>query len=257
MPSAPTWRVLSPGLVDRLAESPEPAARWIALTELLARDPTDSEVIRTHQQVLDAPLTEDLLGRLVPWEVENPISGHDRPAFAPNLLGLLTDLGVTAADDERIRASHAAMLAHQAPDGRFLAFGRTRVLPEPVWAALPCDSHAILETLVRAGAVSDPRVIRALERLAADLTDTSQLPDAARTLLGIWRDYGVVKPYPFGHGRQFKTVKWPATWYSARAAAPRCSPGGPPSRGRGGVVRHGIQHGPGRDGCPALGLLGV
>jgi hypothetical protein len=37
--------------------------------------------------------------------------------------------------------------------------------------------------------------------------------DAARTSLRAWRERGAEKPYMFGHGRQFKTVKWPAFWY--------------------------------------------
>lgn len=41
--------------------------------------------------------------------------------------------------------------------------------------------------------------------------------DAARTLLAIWRDRGESKPYIFGHGLAFKTVKWPPFWYSVLA----------------------------------------
>jgi len=41
------------------------------------------------------------------------------------------------------------------------------------------------------------------------------LPDAARVSLRAWLERGREKPYMFGHGRQFKQVKWPATWYNA------------------------------------------
>jgi hypothetical protein len=41
--------------------------------------------------------------------------------------------------------------------------------------------------------------------------------EAVRTLLRIWRDRGATRPYVFGHGRSFKTAKWPATWYSVLA----------------------------------------
>jgi hypothetical protein len=41
------------------------------------------------------------------------------------------------------------------------------------------------------------------------------LPDVAHTSLEIWRQRGTRKPYMMGHGRQFKTVKWPTTWYGA------------------------------------------
>lgn len=40
---------------------------------------------------------------------------------------------------------------------------------------------------------------------------------AARTSLAIWRRRRDAQPYMFGHGRRFKRVKWPATWYSALA----------------------------------------
>jgi hypothetical protein len=35
------------------------------------------------------------------------------------------------------------------------------------------------------------------------------------TVLETWRQRGTRKPYMMGHGRQFKTVKWPPTWYGA------------------------------------------
>ncbi|MEW6060134.1 MAG: hypothetical protein AB1551_08375 [Actinomycetota bacterium] len=39
------------------------------------------------------------------------------------------------------------------------------------------------------------------------------LLDVARTSLRAWRVRGEEKPYVFGHGVQFKTVKWPTSWY--------------------------------------------
>ena len=39
--------------------------------------------------------------------------------------------------------------------------------------------------------------------------------EVAHSALGIWRQRGERKPYMMGHGRQFKTVKWPPTWYGA------------------------------------------
>lgn len=43
------------------------------------------------------------------------------------------------------------------------------------------------------------------------------LADVVRTALSLWRRRGDEKPYMFGHGMRFKTVKWPATWYSVLA----------------------------------------
>lgn len=257
------WRVLPPGMTDRLAASAEAPARWIALTALRGLPSDDPEVVRAHGDVMADPLTRDLLDRLHPWDTDVPVGGHDKPAFLPNLLGLLADRGVGAGDDERIAAIHATMLDHAAADGRFQALGRWRGAEAATWASLPCDGHAITETLVRAGHADDPRVARALDRIAADLVETPQgpgwlcLPDpavgfrgpgrkadacpqvglealrvfsylpparrpdaiaaAARTSLAIWRNRGAGKPYQFGHGRQFKRVKWPAVWYSALA----------------------------------------
>jgi hypothetical protein len=37
--------------------------------------------------------------------------------------------------------------------------------------------------------------------------------EAARTPLEVWRRRGEERPYAFGHGYQFKSVKWPNYWY--------------------------------------------
>ena len=77
-------RLVPPDVVARLAVSPEPAARWIALALLAGRPPTDAAVVGAHRDVVADPLTEDLLARLGTWEDPPPISGHDKPAFVPD-----------------------------------------------------------------------------------------------------------------------------------------------------------------------------
>ncbi len=51
--------------------------------------------------------------------------------------------------------------------------------------------------------------------------DEDSLPawtvEAARTPLEVWRRRGAERPYDFGHGYQFKTVRWPHLWYDALA----------------------------------------
>ncbi len=42
-----------------------------------------------------------------------------------------------------------------------------------------------------------------------------KLTAVVHTVLETWRQRGARKPYMFGHGRTFKTVKWPPTWYGA------------------------------------------
>lgn len=44
------------------------------------------------------------------------------------------------------------------------------------------------------------------------------LEHAARTVLDVWRHRGEHQPYMFGHGKRFKTVKWPPLWYGVYAA---------------------------------------
>ena len=239
----------------------EPAARWVALTQLLGVTEDAAEALSAREAVLDDQRTQDLLSRLPDWETDNDITGHDRPQLATNLLDLLASMGVREGDDPRITRLLDEMLAHADVNGRFQMCGRERGEDEARWGALLCDTHAIADVLLRFGRGSDPRVQRALDAARADLTDTEQgmawpcRPDspggwrgpgrirdccpqttlealsafsrvpperrptevraAARTILGVWRSRGTQRPYQFGHGRQFKQIKWPPTWYGA------------------------------------------
>ena len=256
------WRAMLPAdPLPWLLESAEPAARWTALVELLDQPPDDPVVRAAHEAVLADGGTRELLDRLPDWEQPQRISGHDAPAFAPNLLHLLADMGVAEDDDVRIRGLLDAMLEHVDAEGRFATCGTLRGMAEPRWGALLCDTHAIADVLVRFGRGADPRVRRALARATSDLRDTAQgrawpcrpddasgfrgpgrradfcplvtlqalrafarvaeverppqLLEIARVSLRAWRERGSEKPYLFGHGIQFKTVKWPPTWYGA------------------------------------------
>ena len=224
-----------------------------------AEIPDDPAVSWARAAVLSGVATGELLDRLGDWEVPTKASGHDSPAYGPNLLCLLHDVGSGPADYPRIERLLGQLLDHQLPDGRFLCLVRLRSLPQAHWSTLACDTHAIAEVLVRFGRGGDGRVEAALAYMAASLTETSQgvgwlcvpdpasgfrgpgrkadvcpevtlealrafallpadrrpagLLDAARTILGIWRRRAEQKPYLFGHGVRFKTVKWPTTWY--------------------------------------------
>jgi hypothetical protein len=249
--------------MDRLLESNEPSARWVALVELLDRPGGDAEVTAAHAAVVASPPVRDLLDRLPDWEEPQAVSGHDAPGFAPNLVDLILDLGVGAADDVRLGDLADKMLAHADEDGRFTSPMAPRGRGEPRWSGLQCDAFAVAGTLVRLGRGDDERVRRALDRIAADAGETAQghawpcrpdpvsgfrgpgrkadfcpmlvvealrlwgrlpeerrpagLLERARVLVRAWRARGAEKPYLFGHGRQFKTVKWPPTWYGAYA----------------------------------------
>lgn len=247
--------------VEWLLASDEPAARWIALTRLLGRDLGDPEVVAAHQDVLAHSGTLDLIGRLGDWDRPEPLSGHASAAYAPNLLCLLADFGVGPGDNPHVDAAVAALTHHADDDGRLASPAIiSRIGPEPALSALLCDSHAIVEVLVRFGKGEDPAARRALDRMGEDLASTAQgtawpcvpsrgfrgpgrkgdacphvtlealrtiallEPDrrpvspedalaAARTALRFWSHRGASKPYMFGHGIAFKTVKWPPFWY--------------------------------------------
>jgi hypothetical protein len=256
------WRdLLDADPLPWLLSSSEPAARWVALTGLLDAGRGDDDVRRARRDLVADPATRSLVARLPDWTVDQHLSGHQSPSFGPHLLGLLADVGVQAGDFREVDELLEAMLAHQEESGRFPSFGVAAPGGTPVWGALLCDAHPVLDVLVRFGHRQDERVQRALVRAAADLADTAQgrawpcvphpvtgwrgpgrldavcpmatlqalrvfsrLPSAerpdgvlgaARVVLRAWTERGSEKPYQFGHGVQFKTVKWPPTWYSA------------------------------------------
>lgn len=248
-----------------LLASDEPSARWLThLCLYEGASPEAAEVRRAHHEVLLDRGTQALIERLPAWGPSGPeVPSHASAAYAPNLLGLLADMGVAGGQDERVESLLDAMLDHQAADGRFTAFGSHPRGRAGVWSALPCDTHAITEVLVRFGRCEDERVGRAVARIHADLAETSQgrgwrcLPDpavgfrgpgrvddicpqaslqalralarqsvpergpevlaAVRSVLRVWRERGRGRPYMFGHGRRFKTIKWPTFWYDAHA----------------------------------------
>lgn len=259
-----SWRLLvGDDPIPWLLDAGEPAARWVTLTRILGRDFGDPAVQDAHRDVVADRGTRELVARLPDWTSGERLSGHSSPSFAPNLLNLLADMGVRAGDFAEVERLLDAMLVHQEPTGRFPSYAAVPGSEQPVWGALLCDSHAVLEVLVRFGRGQDARVRTGLERMAADITSTAQgrawpclphsasgwrgpgrkddfcpmvtlqalrvlawlapdqqpggLLDAARVALGAWRARATEKPYMFGHGRQFKTVKWPTTWYGAYA----------------------------------------
>jgi len=244
-------------------DSEEPAARWALLTGVRDLPASDERVLAARREVLNDPATSELVGRLPDWEGGAPLSGHNSPAFAPNLLNLLAEMGLQRGDAPRVDAMLERMKAHQDDEGRFQSFAPVKGSHQPRWGALLCDSHAIIDVLVRFGDGEDPRVRAGLARMGHDLSSTSQglawpcrpdpvtgfrgpgrkgdfcpqvtlealrafalvpesqrpegLLDVARVSLSAWRQRGEEKPYMFGHGRAFKTGKWPPTWYSALA----------------------------------------
>ncbi|NMM24307.1 MAG: hypothetical protein HHJ11_12565 [Phycicoccus sp.] len=256
-----------------ILDSAEPAAKWSLLTGVLDEPDDDGKVVAAHQRVLTDPGTRDLIDRLPDWEGGAPLSGHESPKFAPNLLNLLADMGLRAGDSRKVDRVLEQMLAHQDTVGHFQSYAPPRGSDAPMWGALLCDSHAVIEVLVRYGHGRDASVLAGLARMTDDLTETAQGPawlclpdpatgfrgpgrkgdfcpqvtrealrvyallaeterhsglldsglldvsllDVARVSLAAWQRRDAQKPYMFGHGKTFKTVKWPPTWYRVYA----------------------------------------
>ena len=155
-----------------LRESDEPYARWVTRVRLDDRQPDDPIVSADHQATLNDPLIQALIERLPAWT--DPIRSHSAPAYAPNLLNLLADLGVSGKDDlPGVQRLLGEMLEHRTPEGRFLAFATFIRQPDAAWFTLACDHYAITEVLVRFGRVDDPRVRTAVDLMADDITNTS------------------------------------------------------------------------------------
>ncbi|MFA5786246.1 MAG: hypothetical protein WDA71_04545 [Actinomycetota bacterium] len=157
-----------------LLASEEPAARFVVMTELLDSPADDPEVESARAAVLADQGTKDLIGRLPDWDAGVPFSGHQSPGFAPNILQLLADMGVRGDDDLHVERLLDQMLDHQEPNGRFASFGTSPVVKKPAWGSVLCDTHAITEVLVRYGRAEDPRTVAALQRMTADLAETTQ-----------------------------------------------------------------------------------
>lgn len=251
--------------------SGEPYARWAALTGILGRASDDTAVAHAHLAVVANEGVCSLVAELPEWgrtdraprsaggrASASTAGGHHSPAFLPNRLNLLADMGVRAGDFAEIETLLDRMLEHQDKSGRFEAFAQLS-RPKPEWGSLLCDTAAITDVLLRFGRGDDMRVGKALKRMASDAAPTPQgrawqclpehrtlfrgpgrkadvcpqvtlealrafshLPteerptwilDAARVPLEIWRRRTEERPYAFGHGFQFKSVKWPNFWY--------------------------------------------
>lgn len=103
-------QVSDDGWVQMLGADPRPwllaadeaSARWIALTALLDRPDEDPDARAARSAALSGPMVGHLIARLPRWGEAGAVSGHHSPAYMPNLLHLLADLGVKGGDDDRI-----------------------------------------------------------------------------------------------------------------------------------------------------------
>jgi hypothetical protein len=109
------------------------------------------------------------------------------------------------ASDPRLRRALAAAESDLMPTDLGLAWG-CRPDPATGFRGPGRKSEPCPQTTLEA--------LRAFSWLPAD-ERPAQLAEVAHTALEVWRQRATRKPYMMGHGRQFKTVKWPPTWYGA------------------------------------------
>ena len=83
-------------------------------------------LLRAQRAVRADAGTRALLDRIPDWTAGATFGGHDSPKFAPNLVALLLDHGVEAADDPRIGRLLDRMLDHQDADGRLQSYASER-----------------------------------------------------------------------------------------------------------------------------------
>ena len=153
-----------------LLASDEPAARWVALTDLLDRPEGDPEVAAAHAAVVSDVGTRGLIARLPAWGVDTGVSGHSSPGYAPNLLHLLADMGIGPGDDERVDALLDEMLEHQDAAGGFLFYARGGHGSRPVVAMPARRGHRLPRSreeggLLPAGGARGPANVRSPARL--------------------------------------------------------------------------------------------
>ncbi len=161
-----------------LLASDEPFARFVAMTAVLGCSEADPEVRPVRRAVVGDSRVRSLVKRLPDWESGFYFSGHNSPAFPPNLLRLLHGMGVRAGDFPGIERILDAMLRHQADDGRYLTPGGTTGTGKgtAAWASLPCDHFAILESLLLFRRGDAHGISTALGRVADSLAETAQGP---------------------------------------------------------------------------------
>ncbi len=242
--------------------SDEPYAAWVIHAHVLEGPGSAGAAAAAHDRVIADERVRELMHTLPSWgDGDAGPSGHHGPAYLPNRLNLLADMGAGAGDSEHVERLLDSLLAHQDRSGRFLALRSRPGKAEPEWGSMLCDTNVITDVLLRFGRGSDARVLKALEHIKRDSTRTAQgrawrcvpdraslwrgpgrradacpqvtleglrtlshlepelrpswTTDAARTSLGMWRRRTSERPYLFGHGYQFKSVKWPDFWYDA------------------------------------------
>ena len=162
----------------------------------------------------DFDLIERLLNRLLEhqdargrFRAVGPDGGRPKPDAG----SLLCDTNVVA--DVLLRYGRAGVPAVRHALDRMAA--DLAATPQGrAWQCVP-EQRAFLRMPGRGGNVCPQVTLEGLRAFSylPPAERPARIADAARTPLEIWRRRSAERPYGFGHGYQFKSVKWPNFWY--------------------------------------------
>jgi len=155
-----------------LLDPATPAARHLALRDLLDRPTDDAGIAQARASAMSAdPIAAILGAQRADGHWEKPGAGYaTKYRGTVWQLMFLDQLGADPAD-ERVRRACAYVLAHsQTEIGGFGASGRTDDRPPPPSAALHCLNGNLLRALIGFGLLDDERVQRAIDWQARTIT---------------------------------------------------------------------------------------
>jgi hypothetical protein len=164
-------------VMDWLLGEDQPSIRYLALTHLLGRKESDSEVRDSRERITKTGWAKGILDRQLPsgcWV-------HDKSLFSPTfaatfwMLLILSDLGLTNKDPRIDRACNLWMERNQTKDGGFSSSGKA--------GGHLCITGNTARALVKFGYVDHPKVKRAFEWLVKNQAE-----------LGGWSCWNFGKP---------------------------------------------------------------
>lgn len=147
-------------------DAANPAIRYFALRDLLARPPDDPQVIAARAAIMSSGTVPAILAAQHPdgyWE--RPDFGYGKYRGTHWQIILLGEMGADPAD-ERVRLGCEYLLTHSIASTGAFAYNRNPV-PSGV---VPCLNGNLLQAVIRLGCLDDPRVQRALDWQARAVT---------------------------------------------------------------------------------------
>ncbi len=169
----------------------EPWIEYRTRRDLLGESEDEPRVRAARLEMLDDPRIKRIIEELSAWPGP-AVSSHKSAGQLLHKLTFIADLGITI-DDPGINTIVGRILGHQSPEGPFRVvmnipsrYGGTGE-DQLAWAL--CDAPLVAYALLKFGLQDEPRVVKAIEYLAALVRD-SGWPCAVSPELGKFRGPG-------------------------------------------------------------------